>query len=132
MTPGRIQGNGAMRPTVCLVLLLSAGCLALTGCGPLFPPASVTDLTVDTGPGRVTLTWTNPGDRDLAGIRVMRRPDAYPVSPEDGMLVYDGLGTTATETGLSPGSRFFYAVFSYDNYGNHAPAAGVTVTVPGA
>ena len=121
-----------MRSAVCLVLLLSAGCLTLPGCGALFPPASVTDLTVDTGPGRVTLTWTNPGDRDLAGIRVMRRPDAYPVSPEDGMLVYDGLGTTITETGLAPGARLFYAVFAYDGYGNHAPAAGVTVTVPGA
>ena len=120
-----------MRPTVCLVPLLSAVFLALAGCGALFPPASVTDLAVDTGPGRVTLTWTNPGDRDLAGIRVARRPDAYPVSPEDGTLVYDGLGTAATETGLVPGSRLFYAVFSYDKHGNHAPAAGVTVMVPG-
>ncbi|MBW7864930.1 MAG: hypothetical protein GX580_04140 [Candidatus Hydrogenedens sp.] len=113
-----------------MLSLLLIPLLLLAGCGPLFPPASVTDFTAVPGVRRVTLTWTNPADRDLAGIRIQRRIGSFPTSPEDGVFVYDGLGTTHTEMELAPGQEYHYAAFSYDRYGNHAPAAGLVVRIP--
>lgn len=124
-----MRGNQEMRRVkvfFCILMLC-----AVSGCaGPLFPPASVTDFTAVPGVRSVTLTWTNPTDRDLAGIRIQRRTGSFPTSPEDGVFVYDGLGTTHTEMELTPGQEYHYAAFSYDRYGNHAPAAGVVVRIP--
>ncbi|MFZ1396048.1 MAG: FG-GAP-like repeat-containing protein, partial [Candidatus Promineifilaceae bacterium] len=68
--------------------------------------------------GTVQLNWTNPTVGDLAGVRILRSNQSTPARLSDGQLVYDGLGTTFTDTGLIPGQPVFYALFAYDDAGN--------------
>ncbi|MFA5859235.1 MAG: hypothetical protein WC955_09225 [Elusimicrobiota bacterium] len=92
----------------------------------LTPPAAVADLTVsdnailDSNIGTfVDLTWTNPKDKDFAGVRVCVSTTSYPVSYNDGIA--------ATVTGLTPGATaqfrhtklnayatYYYTLFAFD------------------
>ena len=45
-----------------------------------------------------------------------------PSSPTSGTLVIEKSGTSHTETGLSPGTQYSYAVFAYDEIPNYATA----------
>jgi hypothetical protein len=91
----------------------------------VIPPALIQDfLASDNEDGRSTLTWTNPSDRDLAEVIVRRKTSRYPVSHNDGDLVYQntnptpGAAVTHTDTGLTNGITYYYAVFSRDRAGN--------------
>jgi pimeloyl-ACP methyl ester carboxylesterase len=91
----------------------------------VIPPALIQDfLASDNEDGRSTLTWTNPSDRDLAEVIVRRKTGNYPTSHNDGDLVYQntnptpGAAVTHTDTGLTNGITYYYAVFSRDRAGN--------------
>ncbi len=47
-------------------------------------PGVVSDLTAMAGDGQVGLSWTNPGDSDFAGVKVVRKEGSNPTSPTDG------------------------------------------------
>lgn len=77
------------------------------------------------GGNRITLKWTNPDPAGYPGIRVVRREDTYPVSPQDGFVVADGSAlhyavNTAGEAlyRLSDGNlkgetHYYYGLFPY-------------------
>ena len=105
-----------------------------TGTAPhLVPPGPVTALTAavvsDTS---IRLDWVNPTDADFAGVTIRRALGATaPASAVTGVSVIVPASTTATsftDTGLTPGTQYSYAVFSYDVAGNHAAAANITKT----
>lgn len=80
------------------------------------PPGPVSSLFADiVGATSAQLTWTNPGDADYAGTIIMRRTDRYPTSTSDGLKVYEGIGRSFTDDGLSPGTTYYYTAFAYDN-----------------
>ncbi|NOY58645.1 MAG: VWA domain-containing protein, partial [Calditrichaeota bacterium] len=80
------------------------------------PPGPVSDLFADIiGETSVQLTWTNPGDADYAGTIIMRRTDRFPASILDGLKMYDGIGRSYIDAGLSPGTTYYYTAFAYDN-----------------
>jgi fibronectin type 3 domain-containing protein len=88
------------------------------------PPAQVTNFVASDGePARVTLTWTHPGDPDLAQVVVKRKGGAYPTSHLDGTTVYDnpaavpGRNAAFADGGLRAGT-YYYAVYSRDALGN--------------
>ena len=91
----------------------------------IVPPANVSDLSATAGDGQISLSWTNPADMDFAGVKILRRVDAYPGSPTDGTVVYDGNGTAAVDQGLSNGTTYYYRAFTYDAVPNYS--SGVTV-----
>lgn len=43
-------------------------------------------------------TWTLPAKGPWSGIRIMCRKDAYPSTPEDGILFYEGSAASASKT----------------------------------
>ncbi|RME92537.1 MAG: hypothetical protein D6767_03010 [Candidatus Hydrogenedentota bacterium] len=86
-------------------------------------PDNVSNLTITVGESQLTLSWTNPSNSDFAGVKVVRKTGGYAASVSDGTLVYDGTGTTFTDTGLTNGTQYYYSVFSYDMTGNLSPGA---------
>lgn len=91
------------------------------------PPGEVTGFTVS-NPGtgnRLDLTWANPGDADFAGVKIVRNSGATaPANCSSGTLVYDGTGTSNTDTGVTDGTQYSYRICSYDGTPNYS--TGVT------
>jgi lysophospholipase L1-like esterase len=70
----------------------------------------VTSLNATFGDGKVDLSWTNPTTAfDL--VKVVRKAGADPADPSDGTLVYSGTGTSVSDTGLTNGTSYHYAVW---------------------
>ena len=84
------------------------------------PPGDVTQFTAAPSDGQIALTWANPADGDFAGVKILRKEGSSPINPTDGMVVYDGPGTTHTDIGLTNGTVYYYAAFSYDEASNYS------------
>ncbi len=115
----------------CALLLAVAVASGLPACKTkdTTAPENVTSLTAAAGDGQVTLTWVNPTDTDLAGVRIQRKLDGYPASITDGDTVSESAATTFNNTGLTNGKHYHYTVFAYDGSGNYASGVQV-VAVP--
>ena len=64
------------------------------------PPGAVTDFTAIEQNRQVALTWTNPGDGDFAGVRIVRKEGSVPASTSDGTIVYQGPLSGYTDGGV--------------------------------
>jgi|GEM_PF-2487818 len=95
-------------------------------------PAAVTGMSAAISTADVSVTWTNPGDSDFAGVLVARGPVSR--DPVDGTIynmgdtlpggetvVYVGTGTSANETLTLAGSIAEYAIWAFDDLGNYSP-----------
>lgn len=91
--------------------------------GDATPPANPFQFTATGGDGVVTLTWTLPPDADLAGVRIVRRTDAFPTGPLDGSFIYAGLGTSTLDTAVTNGVTYFYAIYAFDTHQNYSSGA---------
>ena len=58
------------------------------------------------GEDRVELSWQR-GD-GASTTTIWRTKDLPPTGPGDGVLVYEGTGTTFTDTGLEAGTKYYY------------------------
>lgn len=79
-------------------------------------PANVSGLSVVSGNAQNALSWSNPAEVDLAGVRVLSCLDTFPdneVDP-DCDVIFDGLAESFTHTGLINDTTYFYGVFAYD------------------
>lgn len=88
----------------------------------------VTRLTAFVSLRRVALTWSNPADPRFSTIRIVRNPLQPPASADDGLVVFEGAGTSAVDAGLAPGT-FHYAAFAFDGIGMTAEPASLAVTL---
>ncbi len=71
----------------------------------------------------VLLQWGNPVGDALGYVRVVRSHYTYPVSPNDGYIVYEGLADTFYDEGaLREHDRQYYTVFAYNIDGQ--PSSG--------
>jgi hypothetical protein len=87
------------------------------------PPGPVTAFSANAGSGNVALSWTLPADPAIARVRVVRRQGIAPTSPTDGTIVFDALGTSATDVLPPAGAAYVYAAYVYDAAGNVSVAA---------
>lgn len=77
---------------------------------------------------KVALTWSNPSFANFAGVTVVRKLSVPPASPADGMVVYQGMASSAIDTGLANSTTYFYAIFALDDTGYVSPAVNVSAT----
>ncbi len=96
------------------------------------PPGSVTNLSATAlSATSITLTWTNPGDADFAGVRICRAfGTVAPTLPCAGVNLTAPTSTFTDSTGLVPSTQYSYSVFAYDTAGNAAAGASTTVSTP--
>ncbi len=62
---------------------------------------------------KIYCRWSNPGLKNYAGIRVMRKTSGYPTSAEDGVQVYNGTGSAFIDSSLTPETPYYYHAFTY-------------------
>lgn len=74
------------------------------------PP--VTQFRAVIGLSKVALTWVSP----TSAVRILRNAIQPPVNETDGVIVFEGQGTSAIDQGL-PAGRYFYAAFSIGESG---------------
>ena len=84
------------------------------------PPGNVSVTNFSYASGMATMTWVNPTDADFAGVRVLRKTGGSPTGPGDGSIVFQGVGTTYTNTYLTNGSTYCYGFYPYDTFGSYA------------
>ncbi|MCI0479953.1 fibronectin type III domain-containing protein, partial [Candidatus Uhrbacteria bacterium] len=87
------------------------------------PPANLITFSADGDVGVIHLTWVMPADPDLAGVRIVRRTDAFPTGPTDGTFIYEGVGTAVDDSNVVAGVTYYYGAFAYDTFGNFASGA---------
>ncbi|MBD1836295.1 hypothetical protein H6F61_27335 [Cyanobacteria bacterium FACHB-472] len=63
---------------------------------------------------RIVLHWHNPTPSQYPGVRVVRREETHPITPNDGMVVAEGEGLeTAEDWGLKGETVYYYTLFPY-------------------
>jgi hypothetical protein len=106
-----------------------------TGC-PLpdrAPPGPVKGFAAVEGDTQVELSWTNPTDSDLVGVRIVRKEGGAPSSPSDGTVVFEvyvqlSSAQTFTDTQLTNGTTYFYGAWAFDEVPNYSSPAQLSAT----
>lgn len=65
------------------------------------------------------------------GVRVVRQVGRIPASPDDGELIYYGRESSWSDTGLTYGQTYGYAVYAFDREGRLAYPATCLITIDG-
>ncbi|MFH1278533.1 MAG: S8 family serine peptidase [Candidatus Eisenbacteria bacterium] len=106
------------------------------------PPDSLEATTVDDT--TIGLLWAPPDEADGAGVLLVRSSAAVMWGPDDGetyaagdplpgdlVVVDTSGGSTLTDRGLFPGTRYHYAAFAYDRFHNYSPGAASSAATGG-
>ncbi len=97
------------------------------------PPGPVTGLFATAGDNWVLLGWTNPANADYATTRILRSTVGYATTPTDTVgqtIAYEGAGTGAVDTPLTPGETYYYSAFAQDTGGLWSVRATTQVALP--
>jgi hypothetical protein len=98
-------------------------------------PGPVTSLTGTPASTSIALSWTNPTDASMTGVMIRRAtgPTA-PTSATAGTLVVDAAtpAATFTDTALTPGTQYSYALFTHDGTPLYSTATNLTTTTTSA
>ncbi|WP_341323341.1 hypothetical protein NSQ62_07675 [Solibacillus sp. FSL H8-0523] len=100
------------------------------GTTPPTPPLPITNFRATSEINKIILSWTNPVDASLSGIRIQRKIGGYPTSFSDGATVFNGIATTYTDTDVMAGEAYYYRAFTYSssNTFNSSDAQQTSVT----
>ena len=73
----------------------------------------------------VKLSWANPAS-EYVGTLIAYRTDRYPTGPFDGTMLYWYNGTDYTHGSLRSGSKYFYGIYTHDEYYHFSPGIYAT------
>ncbi|MCA9362322.1 hypothetical protein KC906_03020, partial [Candidatus Kaiserbacteria bacterium] len=91
---------------------------------PIDPPANVNRFSALAVGDDVRLSWVMPETKNLSYVRVVRSHLGFPLHPQDGAIVYQGLQEAfVDEFILSQYSPVYYTAFMYDVQGNVSSGA---------
>lgn len=97
-------------------------------------PAEPQGVSLEAGPGQVSVFAERPTDDDLAGMLVWMHTDSS-VPATDGYLVYKGTDNAFVKTGLQAGLTMYFRVAFYDTFGtiglNASSSLGATPLATG-
>ncbi len=92
-------------------------------------PQKITGFNVISGDAQVSLSWVNPPDTDLKGIRVQRSQTSPPLTPDEGTTVFNSLSSGFVDACVSNGKQYFYTAFAFDKVSNFSQGVNITVTL---
>lgn len=92
----------------------------LQGCSDKIPPGKVEAFRAEAGDGTVALSWTNPADKDLAGVQIRRKAGAMPTASDEGLEIFKDTGTGLADSTVTNGTPYYYAARAYDRAGNYS------------
>jgi len=82
------------------------------------PPVDISNFTATPGDAKVSLSWVNPPDLDLKGVRIQRSQSSIPISPNEGETVFAGFSSNFEDKCVSNGKKYFYTAFTFDKVSN--------------
>jgi parallel beta-helix repeat protein len=86
------------------------------------PPGIPTNFVAATSTGKIILSWTNPTDNDLAGVKLYRKTNSAPTGQTDALakLIYQGKNQIFTDATTTPGALYYYSLYTYDARPNYS------------
>lgn len=92
-------------------------------------PANVSSLQVTTTNIANNLFWQNPTAKDFNKVVIMRDKLSNPTSLTTGTKIYEGIGTSYTDTtNIEENTKYYYTVFALDNVGNISSGSTTSIT----
>ncbi len=80
--------------------------------------------------GEVAFVWTSPLRSPFIHTDIVRKEGSFPSSPTDGVTVYDGRDENFTDTNLTNGKKYHYAVFTHnDGAADHSYSRSILVAM---
>lgn len=73
--------------------------------------------------GKVFLNWQNPQISDFDRVKIIRNDNFFPLSTDDGVIIYEGINNFYIDTDVINGQDYFYANYVFDKLGNHSSGA---------
>ncbi len=95
------------------------------------PPAQVTNLVASIIETEVLFTWKNPTDGDYSKTKILRKENSYSTSHLDGTVIYSDNKNSFTDKDLTPGTTYYYSLYTYDDSGNYSIASQQNITTKG-
>lgn len=86
------------------------------------PPDKPDNFTATSAKSQIQLVWTNPTNSDFVRVKILRKKGGAPTAYNDSAaeIVYEGTAEEYTDTGLSSGITYHYAIFAYDTNLNYS------------
>ncbi len=72
----------------------------------------LTAVSVANTPGQINLSWANPTSKKFVGVMIRYKAGSYPTGPTDGAQAYSGAGTSASVSGLTGGTTYYFRAFA--------------------
>lgn len=85
-----------------------------------FPLPKVTNAKISQENGKIKLTWDNPKDESLKGVKVIKNAYRIPYSTHDGQKLYSGLDEYTFDDFGAKDIDKYYALFTYDEVPNYS------------